>query len=66
MNEIVSYCLSYCLLSRSKYTLKVKMNVVIPDLTNEISSVKAFISNTIVRSKKKLLLLNSQKVTRWS
>ena len=48
MNEIVSYCLSYCLLSKSRYTLNAKRKVVIPDVNNETSCVRRFQnSNTI-------------------
>ena len=52
MNEIVSYCLSYCLLYKSRYTLNAKRKVVIPDVNNETSCVRDFQkSNTIVRER---------------
>ena len=43
MNEIVSYCLSYYLLSRSKCTLNAKRKVLISDLNNKTSCARLLI-----------------------
>ena len=49
MNKIVSYCLSFYLLSRSKCTLNAKRKVVIPDLNVSLLS-SSFVQMIVVAS----------------
>ena len=54
MSLIVSLIVSYCLLSRSKYTLNAKRKFIIPDLNNKTSCVRHLLVTPLSDVKKNI------------